>query len=141
MPPRDPLAVAYDGETAAFLAALQTGAPTSSGLYHPRGFISNTGIISVPVILSLPAGGDPGAYYQAFHRSMRYQFRLATYPLNSRGTPAREHRGPGNWAYLRGPYWCVVTPGAVHPTWMRAVVRIGPQDARLGTSPDFASPV
>jgi hypothetical protein len=116
--PRDPLSVAYDGQTAAFLDRV-THDPVVGTVLVRGGAVSRTGVVSTAIVVQLPPGQEE-QYRDAFRRSLHYQFRAMFTPAGRTGTGAR-YPSP-LWLHLE---WTTTVRGGV-----RGVVRIGPESAR-----------
>jgi len=116
--PRDPLSVAYDAQTAAFIDRV-THDPALGAVLVRGGFVSRAGVVSASIRVQAPPG-QRDQYLTAFARSMHYQFRAMFTP------PGRTRSG----ARMPSPVW-------LHLEWRGSrrgttwgVVRIGPQSAR-----------
>ncbi|HEY2309454.1 MAG TPA: hypothetical protein VGI05_26550 [Streptosporangiaceae bacterium] len=116
--PRDPLSVAYDGQTLSFLDRV-THDPVVGTVLVRGGAVSRTGVVSTAIVVQLPPGQEQ-EYQDAFRRSLHYQFRAMFTPPGRTGTGAR-YPSPV-WLHLE---WRGLAPGGV-----RGVVRIGPESAR-----------
>lgn len=116
--PRDPLSVAYDGQTSAFLDRV-THDPAVGAVLVRGGAVSRAGVVSTSIVVQLPPGQEQ-QYQDAFRRSLHYQFRAMFTPPGRTVTGAR----------MPSPVW-------LHLEWRgparggaRGVIRIGPASAR-----------
>jgi hypothetical protein len=116
--PRDPLSVAYDGQTAAFIDRI-THDPVVGSVLVRGGMVSRAGVVSTSILVQLPAGQED-TYRQAFTRSLHYQFRAMFTPPGR--TPAGARMPSPVWLHLE---WRGRRRGSVY-----GVVRVGPASAR-----------
>lgn len=118
MPARDPLSVAYDGQTLAFLDRVAHDPVVGSVLLR-GGFVSRTGVVSASILVGLPPGQEQ-LYQDAFRRSLHYNFRALYTPPGRTSTGARQP----------SPLWLHLEWRGRRRNAIYGVVRIGPAAAR-----------
>lgn len=118
MPRRDPLSVAYDGQTSAFIDRV-THDPVVGAVLVRGGFVSRTGVVSTSIFVQYPPG-QQDAYLAAFARSLHYNFRAEFTPPGRTSTGARQP----------SPVWLHLEWRGRARSGIYGVVRIGPASAR-----------